>query len=658
MKRFHKILISNRGEIALRIARTCRAMGIATVAVYSEADARSPHARLADEAVLIGPAPSQQSYLSIEKIIEAARRTGADAIHPGYGFLSENADFAEACATSGIRFIGPSPEAIRKMGLKDAARKIVAEAGVPVVPGYDGADQSFESLSARAIEVGFPVLIKAAGGGGGKGMRVVREKSELAQAIESARREAEKSFGDASLLVEKYIERARHIEVQILGDSFGHLIHLFERECSMQRRYQKVIEESPSPAVTQDMRSRICEAALKAGRAINYTNAGTVEFILTPAGEFYFIEANTRLQVEHPVTEMITGLDLVELQIEVAEGKRLQLQQEDVKQFGHAVEARLYAEDPDNDFLPANGIIRDMNLAASVEGVRVDASIEKGMEIGIYYDPMLAKVIAHASDRESALRKLVYALKNMRIAGFATNCEFLVRLLEHAGFQTGHYHTAFIAEHADELVARKNKDEDLIAASVVTVYLLKSRQAKNRTLPQVPLSYRNNPYRDPRVRFEIAGEAVELSWQQRALELYDVNCGDWQSRVEIISFEPGLIRLAINGVQQSFAITEVEDQFFLHSIKGSRAIKLLPRYPESSAASGNESYMAPMPGQVLKILVERGEQISAGDPLVILEAMKMEQTLRAAMDGIVEEVLVKQGDVVAPGDVIVRINAS
>ncbi|HKP87764.1 MAG TPA: acetyl-CoA carboxylase biotin carboxylase subunit [Blastocatellia bacterium] len=655
MKRFRKILIGNRGEIAVRIARTCRAMGIATVAVYSDADARSPHARLADEAVRIGPAPSQESYLRIEKVIEAAHRTGADAVHPGYGFLAENADFAAACEGAGLTFIGPSPDSIRKMGLKSTARKIMAEAGVPIVPGYDDADQSLESLSRRAVELEFPVLIKAAGGGGGKGMRVVREKAGLEEAIESARREAEKSFGDPTLLVEKYVEDARHIEVQILGDSFGNLIHLFERECSIQRRYQKIIEESPSQALTTELRMRICEAALKAGRAISYTNAGTVEFVLTPGGEFYFIEANTRLQVEHPVTEMITGLDLVRLQIEVAEGARLRLRQEDVKQSGHAIEARLNAEDPDNNFLPATGVIHDLNLAAPIEGLRVDTGIERNMEVGIYYDPLLAKVIAHGPDRESAIRKLACALRSMFIHGTQTNREFLTRLLDHPDFQAGRYHTGFIAEHADQLVAQKNKDDDLIAAIVAVLHLLKSRQAKNRILPHVPQNYRNNPFRDPRVALEIGGDAIDVSWQPYADEMYDVRCGDRQARVEVIAFDPGRLRVAINGVQQSFIITEAGEQLFLHSTWCSRVVKLLPRYPEASAASQQESHMAPMPGQVLKILVNQGQQISAGDPLVILEAMKMEQTLRAVMDGVVEAVLVKQGDVVAPGEVIVRI---
>ncbi|HXG65993.1 MAG TPA: biotin carboxylase N-terminal domain-containing protein, partial [Blastocatellia bacterium] len=387
-KTFRKILVANRGEIALRVMRACREMGIATVAVYSDADARAPHVRFADEAAHIGPAPSKESYLHAEKILEAARRAGAEAIHPGYGFLSENADFAAACESAGLTFIGPSAEAIRKMGRKSTARQIMAEAGIPVVPGYDGENQSLETLRAQALEIGLPVLIKAVAGGGGKGMRVARDAGEIEAALEGARREAEKSFGDGTLLLEKYIENARHVEFQILGDLHGNLVHIFERDCSIQMRHQKVVEESPSPALNEELRRLMGEAAVAAGRAIGYANAGTVEFILAPDGKFYFIEVNTRLQVEHPVTEMITGLDLVKLQIEIAEGKRLPFAQDDLRQNGHAIEARLYAEDPANDFLPATGTVYDWEPPAAVEGLRIDTGIERGIEVGIYYDPM------------------------------------------------------------------------------------------------------------------------------------------------------------------------------------------------------------------------------------------------------------------------------
>jgi acetyl-CoA carboxylase biotin carboxylase subunit len=658
MKLFNKILVANRGEIALRVMRTCRAMGHQTVAVYSEADSRALHVRFADEAVSIGPAPSKDSYLSIKKLIEAAQRTDADAVHPGYGFLSENSDFAEACQAAGITFIGPAPDVIRKMGLKSTARRLMAKAGVPTVPGYDTEDQSIEALTANANAIGLPVLIKASAGGGGKGMRVVRDAGELREAIESARREAEKAFGDPTLLLEKYVERARHIEVQILGDHHGNLIHLFERECSIQRRHQKIIEESPSPAATPELRRSICEAAVSAGRAIGYTNAGTVEFILSPSGEFFFIEVNTRLQVEHPVTEMITGLDLVKLQIETAQGEPLSLAQEDIRQRGHAIEARIYAEDPNNGFLPATGTLHDWDPPLSISALRIDTGVECGTEVGIHYDPMLAKLIAHGRDRETARRKLAYGLTTLFAPGVQTNREFLIRVLEHREFSNGTYHTGFIDERLDELITQENQSEDLIAASVVALFLSEHRKRAAVTLPHVPAGYRNNPFRDPSVKLQIGGAVLDISWRSAGDETFVVSCGDWQANAQIVLFEPGSIRLSIDGIQQIFRVAEAGDKFFVQSAKLSRVVTKLPRYPQSHSASEHESAYAPMPGQVLKVLVEVGQVVSAGDGLVILEAMKMEQTLRAATDGVVEGVLVKQGDVVAPGDRLVEIGAA
>lgn len=656
MKHFNRILIANRGEIALRVMRTCRSMGISTVAVYSDADARALHVRYADEAVHIGPPLSADSYLRIDKILEAARRTGAEAIHPGYGFLSENADFAGACEAAGVTFIGPSAAAMRKTALKITARKLMSDAGVPIVPGYDGADQSLEALSKNAGAIGLPVLIKASAGGGGKGMRVVRDARDFERGVESARREAEKAFGDGTLLLEKYIDCARHVEVQILADTHGDLIHLFERECSIQRRHQKIIEETPSPAINTELRQRICMAAVAAGRAIGYTNAGTVEFILGPSGEFYFIEVNTRLQVEHPVTEMTTELDLVKLQIEIAAGMPLTVTQEDIKQTGHAIEARIYAEDPNNNFLPVTGTLHEWDVP-SIEGLRIDSGVDRGAEVGIHYDPLLAKMIAHASDRESARRKLVYGLKTLFSPGVQTNREFLIRALEHPAFASGHYHTGLIDEHHDELITQENEADDFIAASVVALYLMKRQQGEASILPHVPPSYRNNPFRNPSVRLQVAGGVFDISWRATGHESFAVECGDWQANVQLVSFERGCIRASIDGLQRMFRITEAGDQVFVQSHLSSRVVMRSERYPRTHSASEHESAFAPMPGQVLRILVEVGQQISAGDPLVILEAMKMEQTLRAATDGTVEDVLVKQGDVVAPGDTLVKIAA-
>ena len=489
-------------------------------------------------------------------------------------------------------------------------------------------------------------------------MRVARDAGEIEAAIEGARREAEKSFGDGALLLEKYIENARHVEFQILGDLHGNLVHIFERDCSIQRRHQKVIEESPSPALTEELRRLMGEAAVAAGRAIGYANAGTVEFILAPDGKFYFIEVNTRLQVEHPVTEMITGLDLVKLQIEIAEGKRLPFAQGDLRRNGHAIEARLYAEDPANDFLPATGTVYDWEPPASVEGLRIDTGVERGIEVGIYYDPMLAKLIAHGPDRETALRKLSYALRNLSVQGVQTNRDFLIRLLEHPVFREGKSHTGFIREHLPELVSQEDRAYDLTAAAVVALFIQKTLQAENQTLPNVPLNYRNNPYRDPSVKLQIGAEIYEVAFRLTGDDTYRVACRDWQAEARIVDFHPEAIRLSLDGIQRRFRVIRAGDRYFVHSPTGSRTVTRLPQHPAPLTASEQETANATMPGQVIKILVAAGQQVAVGDALVILEAMKMEQTIRAATDGVVESILVKTGDVVGPGEPLVHIHAA
>jgi 3-methylcrotonyl-CoA carboxylase alpha subunit len=672
---FKKILIANRGEIALRVMRTCRNLGIVPIAVYSEADTRSLHARQADQAICIGPAPSRQSYLNIDSIIEAALRCGADAIHPGYGFLSENPEFAAACEASGITFIGPSAETIRNMGLKSVAKRLVAEHGVPVVPGYAGEDQGFETLSAQATAIGFPVLIKASAGGGGKGMRVVRDQGKLAESLESARREAEKSFGDGTLLIEKYVDGARHVEVQILGDLHGNLIHLFERDCSIQRRHQKIIEETPSPTLTDTSRTRMTEAALAVARAINYYSAGTVEFIVAPSGEFFFIEVNTRLQVEHTVTEMVTGLDLVQLQIEIAAGKPLPFTQQEIHPRGNAIEARLYAEDPGNDFLPSTGTIRDWNAPDSIVDLRIDAGVETGSEVGIYYDPMLAKLIAHGADRESALRRLTYGLTSLSVLGVRTNKHFLIRLLEHPSFAAGEYDTAFIDNHVEQLLSGSTnggseRDERMNALAALVMYIEMGRQEAAPRLRNIPLNYRNNPYKMPFAKFEIGGERFEVKYNLREGNSYFVESGDWQGQVRVVSCSlgtaasetalasggrPGLIRIETGGLQRSYRVIEEPERFLIHSVLGDFEVVRIDRLPRPVDAADPESTSSPMPGQVLKILVTQGQKVSAGEALIVLEAMKMEQTLRAAAAGTVEAILVAPGDVVAPGDELIRI---
>ncbi len=655
MKSFSKILIANRGEIALRIIHTCRQLGISSVAVYSDADVTAPHVKAADEAIYLGAAPASESYLDSAKIIAAAQRTNCDALHPGYGFLSENAEFAEACAAARIIFIGPEPAVIRPLGLKNAARKIAEEAGLPIVPGYDGSDQSNENLHTEILKLGFPVLIKAAAGGGGKGMRVVQAADEIEAALKSARREALKSFGNELLLLEKFIVEARHIEVQILGDAHGNLIHLFERDCSVQRRHQKIIEESPSPALNDELRNKICAAAVKLGKTLNYTNAGTVEFILAPDGEFYFIEVNPRLQVEHPVTEMITRLDLVKLQIEIAEGKPLSFQPEEIKTAGHAIEARLYAEDPDNDFLPATGTLYDWHIADGIAGVRIDSGIEAGMSIGINYDPLLAKVIAHGTTRDEAMRKLIYALRGLSIQGVQTNRDFLLHLLEHDTFQAGKVHTGFIAENQSALIKQENLVLDRMAAMAAALYWQKQWQTSDELLTNISPGYRNNPYRNPSLKLQIDKREIAVSWHHRANDIYEVSALDETMQVNIISFAQPDLRLAFDGRQINFRVTEVGDRLYLHSLSGSRTITRLPRHPEIQSATEHGAMTSTMPGQVAKIFVTVGQQVKAGDPLLVLEAMKMEQTMRAAIDGIIETIHVKEGDVVGPGARLISI---
>ena len=597
MKSIRKILVANRGEIARRVFRACDELGIATVAVYSDADRDAPHVRAAQEAVSIGPAASRASYLSIAKIIAAAERTGADAIHPGYGFLAENGDFAAACEAAEIVFIGPRSETIRAMGSKIEARKIAMRAAVPVVPS-----------------AGFPLLVKAASGGGGKGMRRVDRVEDLEDAMAAAKREAESSFGDGTLLTERYIEGARHIEVQIVGDAYGNVVHMFERECSVQRRHQKIVEESPAPNLAPELRVEILDAAVRIGREIGYSSLGTVEFLVAPTDEFYFLEVNTRIQVEHPVTEMVLGRDLVRMQIEIAEGCALEMEEPSPR--GHAIEARLYAEDAERGFVPSTGRILAWHAP---EGVRVESGIEVGTGIGIHYDPLLAKIIAHAATRVEAIRKLRHALENTVVHGVVTNREFLIRVLDHPDFANGRVRTDFAIPFAHD----RSGEADSKAA--LEAYLSFERQAARKILPDVPAGYRNNPF-----------GAEEIG-----------------SRTKIVSVRPGAVRAEIDGLQREYVISEDENHYWVDGHIFAR----VPRYPSSESRASRESASSPMPGQVLRILAAQGSEVHIGDPLVVLEAMKMEQTIYAHAEGVVDQVLVTPGQVVAPGQTLVRISA-
>ncbi len=531
-------------------------------------------------------------------------------------------DFAEACQRAGIVFIGPAPTVIRMMGLKTGGREIAASAGVPVVPAYDPSNR----------DMLFPVLIKASAGGGGRGMRIVRKPSELDDALDSARREAERAFGDGSLLIERYIENARHIEFQIFGDSHGNLIHLFERDCSVQRRHQKIIEETPSLALNDDLRRRMGEAAVAIGRAMSYTNAGTVEFLLAPSGEFHFIEVNTRIQVEHPVTELVTGLDLVRLQIDIAEGRRVP---QNPRAIGHAIEARLYAEDPANDFLPSTGTVHRWRPP---ENVRVDTAIRDGVEIGVHYDPLLAKIVGYGMDRDTALRKLVYALRSTCVLGVTTNRQYLIQILGSEEFQKGRAYTSFLP------MQRAEDDDSAIAAAVL--YLEKTRKTP---FP----NFRNNPYRHPLIKLSVDGEELAVEWRSLGQNRYQVDSHE----LEVKAVSPGQITLEIGGIIQTYEIAQSAGHIFVHSPAHDTTIQLLPRHPRPASASQHETANSPMPGQVLRILVSVGQQVKTGDPLVVLEAMKMEHTIRTTINGRVQSVLVKPGQVVAPGQMLVEIGA-
>jgi len=497
------ILIANRGEIACRIIKSCRRLGIGTVAVYSDVDVGARHVALADTAVSLGSAPATDSYLNIAAIIEAARQTGADAVHPGYGFLAENADFARACADAGLIFIGPTPEAMAAMGNKRAARELVAAAGVPVLPGYDRAEQENAHFHAAAAEIGYPVMVKAAAGGGGKGMRLVAGPDELDEALAAARRESQQAFGSDELLLEKALIRPRHVEVQVFGDRQGQIIHLGERECSIQRRHQKVIEEAPAPNLSADLRQKLGETAVLAAQTINYTNAGTVEFLLDADDNFYFLEMNTRLQVEHPVTELVTGLDLVAWQIKVAEGEPLPLTQAEITLSGHAIEARLYAENPANDFLPVTGQVA-LWQPPTGEGVRVDHGLQTGDEVSIYYDPLLAKIIAHGPDRKTAVRRLRRALNQSALLGLTTNLPFLRQVAGHAAFWAGELHTGFLADHFPHWQPAKGDSLIPLLAAAVHRFTRSPQMATNRGY------WRNNPNVPQRYPFRIADKEVEV----------------------------------------------------------------------------------------------------------------------------------------------------
>jgi len=630
----NSVLIANRGEIACRIARTAKRLGMRTIAVYSEADAASPHVHQCDEAYLIGPAPVRESYLSIEKLLKVGQEANAACVHPGYGFLSENPEFAEACAEAGIVFVGPPASAIRAMGLKDRAKALMQQAGVPVVPGYHGDQQDANFLKRKAYEIGYPVLIKAVAGGGGKGMRLVERHADFDTAIEAAKREAASAFGDDRVLIEKYVSAPRHIEIQVFADSHGSAIHLNERDCSLQRRHQKVIEEAPAPGMTPQLRARMGEAAVAAAKAVGYVGAGTVEFIADGANGlradgFWFMEMNTRLQVEHPVTEAVTGFDLVEWQFRVANGKRLPIVQADVPLQGHAVEARLYAEDPERGFLPSTGKLVALSFPQA-DGIRIDSGVEEGGDISPYYDPMIAKVIAHATTRTEALDALAQALDETIVAGPRTNLAFLGALCRSADFRERKFDTSYIANHHDEL-GLGERGIDAGAAARGVAYLLSRPDCTADTEPKVAAS-----------PWDIS-DGFQLSGPRRTTLPILVN---GEPDIAVLDYPGGTQRMTVHGAEPAADARLIATPSAVYVLRHGRQTLVALKDFEAADADhidGDGVIRAPMHGKLLAILVRPGEQVTKGHRLAVIEAMKMEHALVAPHDGIVADITAEVG---------------
>ncbi len=653
----NSILIANRGEIASRIIRTCRKMGIKSIAVFSDADSDGLFVHEADTAVHIGESSPSLSYLDQDKILSVAKEYGADAIHPGYGFLSENADFARKCEKANIIFIGPNASAIESMGSKSKAKSMMREHDVPVIPGYQGDDQSIERLIKEAKNVGFPLLLKATAGGGGKGMRIVYEAVDLKKNIEAAKRESMSSFGDDELIIEKYIAKGRHIEFQIFGDKHGNTIHVLERECTIQRRYQKVLEESPSPVLTEVLRQEMGNAAVKAAKALSYDNAGTVEFIYDDTSNtFFFLEVNTRLQVEHPVTEEVTGLDLVELQIEVAEGKPLPLTQDEVKGNGYAIEARLYAEDPSNDFLPATGKVHLWDVP-KVDGLRIETAIKSGSQISIHYDPMIAKIIVWDKNRSTAHRKMAYTLKHLKCLGLTTNQDFLLHLFEQSDIQNGDYDTHYIENHFDAVSFNQKSAKQIELAAIASTLLdWYERNQKRSLLRSMPSGWRSSKYMPQEVTYLLTEEELNIKYTAQANKHFDFHIGENNHSVYLNEVNPPQLSFRVNGVQYQAAITKHENQYFIHLPEtGNITLLKKDRFPSALADKTEGGYEAPMPSQIIQVLVESGQEVKTDDPLMVISSMKMENTIVAVKDGKVTEVYAEQGQNVEAGFLLLQV---
>lgn len=652
MPAFKKILIANRGEIACRIQRTAQALGYRTVAVFSEADSDALHVRMADEAVLIGPAPVQQSYLNLPAILDAARRTGADAIHPGYGLLSENAGFARACGVAGLLFIGPSPDAIELMGSKRLAKIAMLAAGVPCIAGYQGAVQDDNTLRGEAERLGFPLMIKASAGGGGRGMRLVQRAEDLLEQLRTARSEALHSFGNDELILEQALIDPRHVEIQIFGDQHGDLIHLGERDCSIQRRHQKIIEEAPCPIMTADLRQAMGDAALKAGRAVNYVGAGTVEFLLAPDGRFYFLEMNTRLQVEHPVTELITGLDLVAWQLDVAAGLPLPLRQDQIQLSGHALQVRLYAEDPAEHFLPQTGRLIGWEPPTR-HGVRIDHGLLEGQAITPFYDPMLGKLIAHGATREEARRKLLRAVEDCVLLGVQSNQRLLAGLLTHPQFIDGDFGTAFIGQHCIDHVALQPHEPSAEQLAIATALFYQATGARHA--PGLA-GWRNNAGTALHYRIGMGERDWPLTLATEADGTLQIRIAERVVELKLLDADRCGATLMVDGIRQHHAWRLDGTDLWLFTRPGGLHLQDRTQAAVVSKASASDGTLkAPMDGAIVELLVSEGSLVRQGQLLMVLEAMKMEHPLKAGIDGVVRTLQVKRGDQVKNRQVLLQV---
>ncbi|MEQ1162452.1 acetyl/propionyl/methylcrotonyl-CoA carboxylase subunit alpha [Acinetobacter calcoaceticus] len=631
--KFSKVLVANRGEIAVRVMQTAKAMGYQTVAVYSDADRNARHVQEADEAVYIGASKVSESYLSITKIIEACKKTGADAVHPGYGFLSENTDFAQACIDNQITFIGPTASAIELMGSKRLSKIAMIEAGVPCVPGYEGDRQDLEYLATQAEQIGYPLMVKASAGGGGRGMRLVQQSSQLVEALQTARSEAENAFGSGELILEKAVIAPRHVEIQVFGDTHGNYVYLFERDCSIQRRHQKVVEEAPCPVMTPELRQQMGEAAVAAAKACAYVGAGTVEFLLDASGEFYFLEMNTRLQVEHPVTELITGLDLVEWQLRVANGEYLPLQQHEFSIKGHAIEARLYAEDPRQDFLPQTGQVLRWEPTI-LPNVRIDHGMLATDEVSPFYDPMVAKVIAYGKTREDAIRLLARAVEDCVLLGVNSNKQFLVNLLRHPVVVAGDTNTAFIQQHFQDDSSLHSQVLSLETLAIAAALFSQSKGIVAwQTGLGVPLPLKLK-YDDQEIQLQLSS----------VNKTFTVQLCDQTVCIEVIEKTVEQLTYVVDGIRRRVQYVLDGDQLYLDRDNGNVAIRNVTyAAPETADVAGDGKIRAPMDGAVINILVNKGDQVVKGQTLLVLEAMKIQQQIRSDVDGIVEDVLGQQG---------------